>query len=104
MYLGGDFPVLPYGSASATSSAGKFLAPTATTMNCFPPAMYVIGSPVSFPGSSISKDRLAGLLVERAELPAATLRPGREQSRAVTRKQERLRHQQRRAFRIARHR
>src|SRR6516165_11076377 len=41
-------------NANPTSSAGTFLAPTATTMNCFPCDMNVIGRPVSLAGSSIS--------------------------------------------------
>ena len=43
-----------YGSESATSSAGTFCAPTATTMYCLPFAMYVMGFPHVFAGSSSS--------------------------------------------------
>ena len=47
------------------------------------------------------KQSLARLLVEGSELPATALWAGREQPRAVTRKQERFGNQQRRAFGIA---
>src|SRR5215813_12265635 len=43
------------GSASAMSSGTAPRDPVATTMNCRPFIMYVMGRPVSFPGNSISK-------------------------------------------------
>ncbi len=43
-----------YGKVSATSSAGMFAPPTGTTMNCLPPARYVIGEPCALAGRSIS--------------------------------------------------
>lgn len=36
----------PQGKVNATSSAGWFCRPTATTMYCFPLIMYVIGFPL----------------------------------------------------------
>src|SRR2546425_101250 len=43
------------GRAKATSSDGTFSHDTATTMNCLPFIMYVIGAPVVPPGNSISE-------------------------------------------------
>src|SRR4030095_648385 len=40
-------PTACYGSASATSSAGKIAPPVGTTTHCFPPTRYVIGAPVA---------------------------------------------------------
>ena len=43
-----------YYSDTAISSSASFAPPTGNTMNCLPPAMYVIGAPVALAGSSIS--------------------------------------------------
>jgi hypothetical protein len=55
LFAGTNQCCLFYCTASAMSSAGTPGAPTATTMYCLSFTMYVIGMPVSLPGSFISE-------------------------------------------------